>query len=85
MNNYILERGSYQPAPLGYSYARRAQSVTQTLRWQQVAIIEADNITEAVSEATTAIAQWSRQGFTGPRWRVEGRGAAIHEQQEITP
>ena len=30
MTTYILERGSYQAASLGYSYARRAQSVTQT-------------------------------------------------------
>jgi hypothetical protein len=85
MTTYILERGSYQAASLGYSYARRAQSVAQTLRWHQVAIIDAENITEAVEEATLAIAQWSGQGFTGPRWRVEGRGAAIHENQEIYP
>jgi hypothetical protein len=76
MTIYILERGSYQTASLGYSYARRAQSVTQTLRWHQVAIIDAENITEAVEEATLAIAQWSGQGFTGTRWRVDGHGGA---------
>ena len=79
MTTYILERGSYQAASLGYTYARRAQSVTQTLRWRQVAIIDAENITEAVEEATLAIAQWSDQGFTGPglRRRSEPWGLAL--------
>ena len=43
--------------------------MTQTLRWHQVAIIDAENITEAVEEATLAIDEWSSQGFTGPGLR----------------
>ncbi|MEM8604442.1 MAG: hypothetical protein AAGF24_11485 [Cyanobacteria bacterium P01_H01_bin.121] len=80
---FVLQRGAYAAAKMEYSDGRRAQSVTQTLHWKDVAIIDTELLQEAVSEAQAAINEWQRQGFTAKRWRVEGRGSQITKAYEF--
>ena len=76
---FVLQRGSYSPAKMEYSYGRRAQSVTHTLQWRDVAIIDTENLTEAIAEARQCVADWNLPG----RWRIEGRGKNIKICQEL--
>lgn len=80
---FVLRKGSYFAAQFEYSYGRRAQSVTQTLHWKDVAIIEIDSLEEAITEASKAIQDWRNQGFTAERWQLEGRGRQIKESHNF--
>lgn len=84
MNNYVISRGIYQVANMGYSYARRAQSTVRTLVWKQCGIIQSGTLEEAVEFASELARDWTAQGLKAERWMVEGRGKAILESQEIT-
>ena len=76
---FVLQKGSYVAAKMEYSYGRRAQSVTQTLHWKDVATIDTNSLLEAITESSTAIQEWKSQGFTAERWRIEGRRKQIKE------
>jgi hypothetical protein len=75
---FVLVRGSNQVSKQEYSYARRAQSVTMTLCWKDIAMINTEDQEEAIAEALAAIGGWEAQGFKSDRWRLEGRGKNIH-------
>lgn len=82
---FVLQKGIYCIAKMEYSYGRRAQSVTQTLHWKDVAIIDTDSIQEAVDEAIAAIREWRPRGITADIWRIEGRGSQAGQSHDLQP
>jgi len=80
---FVLVRGNVQVAKQEYSYARRAQSVTMTLCWKDVATIPTDELEEAITESVTAIKEWRDQGYKCDRWVLEGRGKNIQVRVDL--
>ena len=70
---------------LEHSYSRRAQSTVRTLRWRQVALIDTENLNEALEESIAALRDWEEQkyGIRRFRWKVEGIGASAGVEKEI--
>jgi hypothetical protein len=72
---FVIRKGDDCQVKMDYSYARRSQSTVRTLQWKDVAIIDTDDFSQAMSEARNAVNEWSII-YKHSRWQLEGRGSS---------
>jgi hypothetical protein len=81
---FVIRSARYVISKQEYSYARRAQSVLETLCWRDVATVDTDDLPLAISESMAAIKDWAERGYVAELWQLEGRGAAAGIVEDLT-